>query len=761
MVSLILKNTQTRIALLGGGGMGKTSTALHILHHQDVAARYTSHRYFIGCDAVTSADALVELILQVLQVPQVAEEAAVTVLHRALLAAPSTLLLLDNFETVWNLYSSRARVVDLLQKIANANLVSLMITMRGTAPPTGIIWTHFDSLLPLSPEAAKRAFLAINPLSSDGVGGNGSSLETLLEEMDYIPLAIHLLAQVTIGFSSSYALKCWRQEKTAMLHTHEGQPDRLENIEVSISLSLDTLDITSNPDAIQLLGALCQLPDGLFHWEERLALIGGRFKNVFHLFHLLHKVALVFIEGHKLKVMSPIRHYINYHHPADSHHIKCVENYFWTLVDTHATQPISPTFIHAKDTLELDMGNIRSLVINAIKNDISLEIVDVVLKISGFLCQTRPSSDLLYEVLPLVKKIGLPVKEAQVYQSLGDILRMQDKHSAASDALKEAHKKFLAIGNVLGTAQCSKSMGTSLHMQNRYSEASDTLKEAKNQFLHIGDALGAAQCSRGLGDILRMQCKFPEAKEILSEAHKQFLKIGNDSGAAQCSQSLGHTFYMQSKYTEAHEALSTAHQQFHTIGDVRNAASCSKSLGNILYMQNEYAEASDTVKGAYKIFLEIGDVLGAAQCSQSLGDILYMQGKDTEAIEALEKAQKQFLEIGYVLGTAQCSQSLGKILCMQNKYTEACDVLKETKNQFLEIGDVPGIAQCLRSLGIILNIQNKYTEASDSLSEACKLFLQIGSVCDAVQCSQMLSHISDMQNIYTEAHMLYSLQPIS
>jgi len=36
LASLIVGNEQTRLAILGAGGMGKTSTALHILHHKDV-----------------------------------------------------------------------------------------------------------------------------------------------------------------------------------------------------------------------------------------------------------------------------------------------------------------------------------------------------------------------------------------------------------------------------------------------------------------------------------------------------------------------------------------------------------------------------------------------------------------------------------------------------------------------------------------------------------------------------------------------------
>ena len=103
---------------------GKTSTALHVLHDEDVIARYKDHRYFVACDAVTTVDALASLILLVLRVPHLVpnESALLTVLTRAVCALPSTLLLLDNFRSQpWrDLNSRRADVLDLLQKIVTA-----------------------------------------------------------------------------------------------------------------------------------------------------------------------------------------------------------------------------------------------------------------------------------------------------------------------------------------------------------------------------------------------------------------------------------------------------------------------------------------------------------------------------------------------------------------------------------------------------------------------------------------------------------------
>jgi len=263
-----VRDEQTRLTILGTGGIGKTSVALHILHHQEVVSQYNNHRYFVGCDTVTSAESLARLILQIIQAPSVAGENILTVLHQALLMAPLTLLLLDNFETAWDINSGRDRVLDLLQKIGHPKRVSLIITMRGAVPLPGIVWTCFESLPPLLPPDAKSLFLAINSSLNAGDSKDDENLDSLLAEMNYVPLAVFLLAQVSIGFSPQYMLNRWREKQTVLLCMRKLKPGKLESIEVSISLSLTTLEIMNNPDTIQLLGILCQLPDGLHQWEK-------------------------------------------------------------------------------------------------------------------------------------------------------------------------------------------------------------------------------------------------------------------------------------------------------------------------------------------------------------------------------------------------------------------------------------------------------------------------------------------------------------
>jgi tetratricopeptide (TPR) repeat protein len=611
---------------------------------------------------------------------------------------------------MWDIDFGRDGVIDLLQKIVNAKSVSLVITMRASVPPSGITWTHFDCLPQLSPTDAKQIFLAINPSSNDVDSRDEECLDKLLAEMDYVPLAVRLLAQVSIGFSLSYMLKWWKEERTAMLRIHEGTPGKLESVEVSISLSLAALDIKNNPETLQLLGILCQLLDGLHRWEERLPMIFTGLQNIRHLVYLLRKTALVFIAGCSLKVLSPIRNFINRHFSVDSDHTRALESYFWDLIHTHATTPFGPHFCRAKEIMEADMGNIYSLINSAAQTHPSPELVEIVLDVSRFQHCTVPSTELLCDLMPFAKRVQSPTQEAKVLQRLGDILFSQSKYTEASINLSEGRKQFLDIGCVFGAAQCSQSLGDILRIQNKYAEASEILTEARQQFLDISNVLGAAQCLRSLGIILRMQDKYPEASEILIEARRQFIEIGSVLGAAQCSQSLGNILYMETKYTKASETLTEARRQFIEIGDVSRTAECSVSLGRILYQQAKYTEASETLTVARRQFNEIGDILGAAQCLNTLGNILCMQHKHAEAYEILAEARKQFVDIGNVLGAAYCSRDLGYNFHNQGKYAEASETLKDARRKFLNIGSTADADRCSEILDVILREQGHSVE---------------------------------------------------
>ncbi|KAF7978280.1 hypothetical protein HWV62_1128 [Athelia sp. TMB] len=711
LANLFKSNAKQRIAILGAGGLGKTTLALHLLHDAFLIEMYGKHRFFVGCDGVTSAITLALQILQILQVSCPIGRNPIDALSSALDTSP-TLLLLDNFESIWNAQKDHQLTRDLLTKIAGIKTTSLIITMRATDAPAGVRWTLSSILPPLLPAPARELFRSINDkfCRASSSYADEQILDELLKEVDYVPLAIHLLAQVSLDFSPPSTQEQWREKRTQMLKSDQFPKDRLENVDVSIALSITALDIVANPGTIQLLGMLSLLPDGLFQYEERLKMIRETFHTTIDDLRRLRRFALVYTSGDKLAVLSPIRYFVLQHYPPDTEHVQCIHDIFWKLVDTYTRVPFGPKLDNAKEALRPEIGNISNLIEHAVRYQPTERILEIAIDMSWHFYRTYPSTDILKMVSPLEPTADSAMR-ARFWHISGEIAYKQDRYTEATSSFTQARAHFLDNDNHLRAAHCSYTLGDILRMQCQYPAATAMLTQARDEFLALDDPAGLGRCLQGLGDVLSMQSKYPEASAMLTEARDKFLRVRNHLGATQCL----------------------------------------KSLGNVLCMQSEYSEASIKLTEARREFLAMGSELGAAQCLQTLGQILQAEQKYDEASDALKDARAEFLKIGERLGAAQCLQSLGKILVTQKIFSEASATLTEALDQSRDIGDRYEESVCLEFLGENLLAQGRRTEGEPLLVQARDYFLEIGLEGEAARCSAAIEDASESEDEESES----------
>ncbi|KAF8156218.1 P-loop containing nucleoside triphosphate hydrolase protein [Mycena galopus ATCC 62051] len=297
----ILKLTSqksSRIAILGGGGMGKTSLARAVLHHPETSSNF-EHRFFVSAEAATTSIELAALIgLHVgLNPSKDLTKPVVQYFSRK----TSCLLILDNLETVWEPIQSRAEVEEFLSLLTGLEHLALMITMRGAERPAKVQWTH-PFLLPLQPlsnDAARQTFIEI--------AGNSCTVEEIDQLLGFttnMPLAVDLIAHLADYEGVSSILARWQTEKTSLLSVGF---DQHSSFDASINLSLSSPRITSHSK--ELLSLLSILPNGLSDMELVQGNLG--IPNILSCKAALQATSLVHRDSNqRLVLLMPIREYI-------------------------------------------------------------------------------------------------------------------------------------------------------------------------------------------------------------------------------------------------------------------------------------------------------------------------------------------------------------------------------------------------------------------------------------------------------------------
>jgi len=308
VLDTLLDKTPARIAILGAGGMGKTTLALSLIHDLAVIEHFPA-RYFVSCEAIMSASALVGEIANVLRIPPAnRDEHLIDVILASFHG--NAVLCLDNFETIWDNEAARSEVEVFLSHLNHLPQLAIVVTMRGTQRPSRVSWSKplFPPLEKLSDANSKLIFETI-------CGKVDVFVEKLLKAIDGIPLAVTLISALLQEGNETSEFLWARWEKTRTSVVENGGKDRLSNLDTSIHLSVYGPRMQADPNTISTLAMLSVLPDGFPYT--------GSIDDLQH--HLpgdydLHEALLTLQRGsllnidsantpHRLRMLAPIRHF--------------------------------------------------------------------------------------------------------------------------------------------------------------------------------------------------------------------------------------------------------------------------------------------------------------------------------------------------------------------------------------------------------------------------------------------------------------------
>ncbi|KAF5318318.1 hypothetical protein D9758_018681 [Tetrapyrgos nigripes] len=240
-VSILYETNQVHIAILGAGGIGKTSVALHVMQNLLIKEKFAERCYFISCGMLPDAINLIQGLVQAIGLQVAQGKGPLDVLLAYLKGDQKVMLILDNFETPWN-SKGQTEVKNLMEDICSAKSVSVIVTMRGTDGPGQIKWHKLggQSGLPaLELSAAKEAFCSFSSNGEYTIKEEDPILEKLLIQMDGMPLAIMLIGELAKELPLNDLMEMWNIQKAAVLKKIGEQDNRLASIEVSIQLTLN------------------------------------------------------------------------------------------------------------------------------------------------------------------------------------------------------------------------------------------------------------------------------------------------------------------------------------------------------------------------------------------------------------------------------------------------------------------------------------------------------------------------------------------
>ncbi|KAE9384998.1 hypothetical protein BT96DRAFT_950163 [Gymnopus androsaceus JB14] len=488
---------------MGAGGMGKTSLALHIMEHA-------------------------KRLLQVMELSTPEEKNGYGILEAYLQSSQeSILLVLDNFETPWYSSADQNAVQNLIEKICGQRKISTIVTMRGVEGPGNIKWNKLGSqsgLPPLTLEAAREAFISISQ-NADG----SEEVDELLKELDCMPLAVLLMAQLSKRLSLDDLINDWQMSKINMLR-NGNQNGRLTSMNTSINLSMKIL-MSQDAGSTKILPVLAFLPNGIPLWTSNLPKLSPELGNDFKMNVMsIIDSGLIYEEAKSLKMLSPIREYTQMEHPIKQTHLNQISNFYVQLLHN-----LPQSRVEAQDLLEGHTANISTIFtrqIDTAPQEAHLKAIYCFAEFTKFYPQILVMLDKALShnwdggqqehIKIRFKKVEIMRLTRFYREAILEILEIQTINMQIVPNDQKVQMETLA--------NCDQKLGKIYYLQAQYSQAIEKLTNAQTEFEKIGDRLGAAQCLQSLGDIHRMQDKYPQAIEKLTNAQTELRRLGISEG---------------------------------------------------------------------------------------------------------------------------------------------------------------------------------------------------------------------------------------
>lgn len=704
----------------GQGGEGKTALATE-LARWFVRSNQIERAVFVSVEQLEAAPALAVLDAigqQLLANYNVAEHAelneALKLVERALKES-STILIIDNLETLLippyldpdNALAADARadldsLLDLCRRLNHIGRTKIVFTTREPLPEPFANERHRIELARLDPHDAVAFVERVLREDAAEMPGELSQakwevIEDLVESVQGHARTLSLLAP----HLQELGVEKTREQVVALMQRMDAaHPDNRErSLFASVELSLQRLS-EANRDRVKVLGVfhggvnpgvLCPMMEWERDTYDQLAmeLVGSGLATLGPYGHLrLHPALCPYLHE---------RLDLDERDSLSAHWIEVMRSF----VDYLALEKDGDAQLAAKLTL-LELPNVMALLDRAhAAGDAEVTVA------------------LTNDLFGLVQFLGKPRILAKI-----DATR-----EAAANALGStiwSHARFLAqstrIEQQLNSGQLSDALAGGRDLYQRALAAGDSAYDGADYDVAIACFL--------LGRVLDIVGASGQALHLLQEAQSRFETIDNaeDSRSARRMASVslaeqGNSLMSIGQFEAAANAFEEKIKRAESMDDSRQVATGKFQLGTVRYLQGRYGDALSTYEEARDTFTDLGEPLTVATVWHQIGKVYQNAGR----AEAAEQAYRQSLTIktqeGNVAGQANSLLELGNLYVnFLGRLEDAVTFFRQAADKYIAVNDLAREGTARNNLAVVLLRLDRFDEARTEIHRAlaCK-----------------------------------------